>query len=408
MAFNISVEARLRRGHHQACRESWTPPRRLSSRRPIEKVAEAKPKRLVFDVSELEFMASAGLRVLIFAKQKMGAGVSLYVIGSHGPVLNTLTMSGFPPQRHLARHLQADRIASPLHGNALAAGSAGIPCGDPSLCEGGCRQGESRRFPKPINCNWRWTKSPPTSSCTATRTPASRRSFQSAARRTATRSSSPWRINAPAFDPRAMQMPEARKISPGLWKSGTSAAWGSSSPFKEWTGSTTAARTTAISTSSRSGLAMTEVTPAKPSQPTPKRRSIKTKILLALLTLSLASADPWCGDQPCSHDGCAGARQIANSNEKPRRISSGWPHGKQPLPAPCSTRLKRKRGWLRFSPRRCCVTPLPLATRDPIRPPGNRTILSAASYSLAPRRYHGCRKTRVGPDQQSGQAVCPY
>jgi hypothetical protein len=40
-------------------------------------------------------MASAGLRVLIFARQKMGAGVSLYVIGSHGPVLNTLKMSGF-------------------------------------------------------------------------------------------------------------------------------------------------------------------------------------------------------------------------------------------------------------------------------------------------------------------------
>ena len=61
----------------------------------VEKAAEAKPRRLVFDVSELEFMASAGLRVLIFAKQKMGAGVSLYVVGSHGPVLNTLTMSGF-------------------------------------------------------------------------------------------------------------------------------------------------------------------------------------------------------------------------------------------------------------------------------------------------------------------------
>ncbi len=61
----------------------------------IEKVAEAKPKRLVFDVHELGFMASAGLRVLIFAKQKMGAGVTLYVIGSQGPVLNTLTMSGF-------------------------------------------------------------------------------------------------------------------------------------------------------------------------------------------------------------------------------------------------------------------------------------------------------------------------
>jgi anti-anti-sigma factor len=61
----------------------------------VEKAAVEKPKRLVFDVSELEFMASAGLRVLIFAKQKMGAGVSLYLVGSRGPVLNTLTMSGF-------------------------------------------------------------------------------------------------------------------------------------------------------------------------------------------------------------------------------------------------------------------------------------------------------------------------
>jgi anti-anti-sigma factor len=67
----------------------------------IEKVAEAKPKRLVLFMGELEFMASAGLRVLIFARQKMGAGVSLYVIGSHGPVLNTLTMSGFHHSVHL-------------------------------------------------------------------------------------------------------------------------------------------------------------------------------------------------------------------------------------------------------------------------------------------------------------------
>lgn len=61
----------------------------------IEQIAEAKPQRVVLFMEELEFMASAGLRVLIFARQKMGAGVSLYVIGSHGPVLNTLKMSGF-------------------------------------------------------------------------------------------------------------------------------------------------------------------------------------------------------------------------------------------------------------------------------------------------------------------------
>jgi anti-anti-sigma factor len=61
----------------------------------IEKLAETKPQRLILHMDQLEFMASAGLRVLIFARQKMGAGVSLYVIGSRGPVLNTLKMSGF-------------------------------------------------------------------------------------------------------------------------------------------------------------------------------------------------------------------------------------------------------------------------------------------------------------------------
>jgi anti-sigma B factor antagonist len=67
----------------------------------IDKVAEAKPQRLVLLMGELEFMASAGLRVLIFARQKMGPGVSLYVIGSRGPVLSTLKMSGFHHSVHL-------------------------------------------------------------------------------------------------------------------------------------------------------------------------------------------------------------------------------------------------------------------------------------------------------------------
>ena len=60
----------------------------------IEKVAQAKPQKLVLLMDALEFLASAGLRVLIFARQKMGPGVSLHVVGSHGPVLNTLKMSG--------------------------------------------------------------------------------------------------------------------------------------------------------------------------------------------------------------------------------------------------------------------------------------------------------------------------
>ncbi|NJD19099.1 MAG: STAS domain-containing protein [Gemmatimonadetes bacterium] len=61
----------------------------------VESVAGTGVKRLALFMEGLEFMASAGLRVLIFAKQKMGSGVAIYVVGATGPVLNTLTMSGF-------------------------------------------------------------------------------------------------------------------------------------------------------------------------------------------------------------------------------------------------------------------------------------------------------------------------
>ena len=61
----------------------------------INQASVPKPKHLVLMVSDLEFMASAGLRVLIFARQKMGPGVSIHVVGVRGAVLNTIKMSGF-------------------------------------------------------------------------------------------------------------------------------------------------------------------------------------------------------------------------------------------------------------------------------------------------------------------------
>lgn len=61
----------------------------------VEKAALAAPKKLVLYMDKLKFMASAGLRVLIFAKQKMGTGVDIFVIAPQAPVLGTLTMSGF-------------------------------------------------------------------------------------------------------------------------------------------------------------------------------------------------------------------------------------------------------------------------------------------------------------------------
>jgi anti-sigma B factor antagonist len=61
----------------------------------IEKVAADKPRRLVLMLSGLEYMASAGLRVLIFAKQKLGGATDIFVVGAQPAIVDTLEMTGF-------------------------------------------------------------------------------------------------------------------------------------------------------------------------------------------------------------------------------------------------------------------------------------------------------------------------
>lgn len=62
--------------------------------RELEAVAVGRPSRLVLDVRELAYMASAGIRMLIFAKQRIGAGLAVYVVAPREPVLETLRRTG--------------------------------------------------------------------------------------------------------------------------------------------------------------------------------------------------------------------------------------------------------------------------------------------------------------------------
>jgi anti-anti-sigma factor len=61
----------------------------------VEKAVAANVMRLVLMMQELSYMASAGLRALVFAKQKMGAAADVYVIGMQPAVKETLELTGF-------------------------------------------------------------------------------------------------------------------------------------------------------------------------------------------------------------------------------------------------------------------------------------------------------------------------
>jgi anti-anti-sigma factor len=61
----------------------------------VDEAASAGAVELVIRAEKLSYLSSAGLRSLVFARQKMGDDVRIAVVGAPEPVARTIRLAGF-------------------------------------------------------------------------------------------------------------------------------------------------------------------------------------------------------------------------------------------------------------------------------------------------------------------------
>jgi anti-anti-sigma factor len=60
----------------------------------VQKIILHKPDELVMDLEKLNFMSSAGLRIIIYARQKLGSTAGLILVKPQDQVVETLKITG--------------------------------------------------------------------------------------------------------------------------------------------------------------------------------------------------------------------------------------------------------------------------------------------------------------------------
>ncbi|MEU3454723.1 STAS domain-containing protein [Micromonospora sp. NPDC006766] len=61
----------------------------------VERAAQHQPSQLVLDMSGVQYLSSAGLRTLIFARQKMPDGSRIVLVGANEAIQRTMQLVGF-------------------------------------------------------------------------------------------------------------------------------------------------------------------------------------------------------------------------------------------------------------------------------------------------------------------------
>ena len=76
----------------------------------IELAKAQHARRLALMVKDLEYMSSAGLRVLVFARQKLGPDVDIYLVGAQSQILEPIRQSGLQRSLHTVETYDASVI----------------------------------------------------------------------------------------------------------------------------------------------------------------------------------------------------------------------------------------------------------------------------------------------------------
>lgn len=84
----------------------------------LEQACSTSPSRIVLELQELRYMASAGIRLLLMLKQRAGAAAELVLVGAQGPVLQTLKATGLHHSVTLLDSLPEDLAAVPQRASA--------------------------------------------------------------------------------------------------------------------------------------------------------------------------------------------------------------------------------------------------------------------------------------------------
>jgi len=61
----------------------------------VDRAAEGRVERLVLDMTDLTYLSSAGLRALVFARQKMADDVQIVLVSVSEEVEQTIRLVGF-------------------------------------------------------------------------------------------------------------------------------------------------------------------------------------------------------------------------------------------------------------------------------------------------------------------------